>query len=98
MQITCGVYKQMPDEDLVWANPAGSGAGFSRAGAAKGMHDNRAASHDGSCAYAALDSAEIFGGAPARISLPAKKRREVLKWRFRMLDSSRGLGPERTDR
>src|ERR1700679_238537 len=63
MQISCGVYYERPEENLVWSNPAGVGASFSGTGGAEGVRDNRRASDGRSCAYAALDSAEVFGGA-----------------------------------
>src|SRR5580658_7954693 len=63
MQIPCGVYRQVPEEGVVWANPARTGASLSGTGAAKGIRNYRGAPDGRSCAHADLDSAEVFGGA-----------------------------------
>src|ERR1700679_2037058 len=68
MQIPCGVHKQVPEEDPVWANPERVGAGVSGTGAAEGMRDNRGASDGRPCAHVALDSTEVFGGPGAGVS------------------------------
>ena len=63
MQISCGVYHEMPEEDPVWANSAGVGASLSGTGTTEGMRNHRGAPHGRSRAHADLDSAEILGGA-----------------------------------
>ena len=67
MQISCGVYHEMPEEDAVWANPAGVGAGFSGTGTAEGMRAHRGASDGRSCAHADRHPTEVFGGAGAEV-------------------------------
>ena len=63
MQISHRVHSEVPEEDIVWADPAGVGGGLSRPGPAKGKRDPRGAPDDRSCAYVDLDPAEVFGGA-----------------------------------
>src|SRR5580704_1594708 len=62
MQISCGVYREVPEESAVWAVTTGIGGRVSGTGPAEGMRDNRRAPDGRSCAYVDLDTTEVFGG------------------------------------
>ncbi len=68
MQIPCGICYEMPQENLVWTNPAGTWSRFPGTGTAERMRNYWGASDARSCAYADLDCAEVFGWAGDGVS------------------------------
>ena len=67
VQVPCRVHAEVPQEAAVWANQAAPGHCISRACQAQGMQDRRGTSDARPCAYADINSAEIFGGGGDRV-------------------------------
>src|SRR5215469_5036789 len=68
VQVPCRVHAEVPQEGVVWPNPAALGHCIPRACSAQGMPDRGRAPAARPCAYADIDSAEIFSGGGDRIS------------------------------
>src|ERR1700733_15261704 len=62
MQISCGVYPEVPPEGPVYAVATGLGSGVSGFGRAEGMQSGGGAPDARSRAYVVVGAAKVFGG------------------------------------
>jgi len=67
VQVSCGVYTEVPKESALWAIEARAWGGISGAGRREGKRYHRGAPDAGSCAYDDLSATEVFGGASDRV-------------------------------
>ena len=73
VQVPCRVHAEVPQEGVVWANPASPGYCIPRAGPAQGMPDRGRAPDARPCAHADIDPAEILGVGGDRPRMPVNE-------------------------
>jgi len=67
MQVSCGVYTEVPEESALWVIESRAWGGISGAGRREGKRYHRGAADAGSCAHDDLSATEVFDGASNRV-------------------------------